>query len=539
MKSTLTLDYSERLRVLRDGAVNYAPVASGSLLGIVLVPLMLKALGQEAYGLWLSTLALIGIARLCEPGLSWIIISEVARWRGCQTKNGAQELVTAARDLYVIIGSVVSVIVCALAFKLGTELHLSAQAEGVLPYVCVLLALSLFADFVLAFPMSTLYGLRRFAFANVFEAGMGLLRSAGMLFLVLEHGDLIGFAAWHSAVSVISAVIGIVAVNRLEPRLNARSRRSGWHLLCKRLSFGLNSAVMNFLGTLMWQAPRLLIGIISGAPFVAQYQVGQKFPMTLGSVIERVTQPIFPATTERAAAGDSEGIRELLDTGTRSMLVFALPACLILWLEAPNLLAVWTGQSTAEAVTVFRLTSAAMLAEAVGASAHQVLWGADRATTALAIVLGMALVTLTLTPLLLAQIGIAGAAWGFLAGLTFGACAFLVMACRICQARPYSIMREGVRGLELPLVACLAVGVYTPMIIPAHGWAGVIASGVAPLIAFVSCLWLWGAREEERQFILELVRMPANVARRTATSSRRVAARVASIGMRTVSDELN
>ncbi len=182
MKSTLTLDYSERLRVLRDGAVNYAPVASGSLLGIVLVPLMLKTLGQEAYGLWLSTLALIGIARLCEPGLSWIIISEVARWRGCQTKNGAQELVTAARDLYVIIGSVVSVIVCALAFKLGTELHLSAQAEGVLPYVCVLLALSLFADFVLAFPFSTLYGLRRFAFANVFEAGMGLLRSAGMLF---------------------------------------------------------------------------------------------------------------------------------------------------------------------------------------------------------------------------------------------------------------------------------------------------------------------------------------------------------------------
>ena len=55
--SARSFDIEHRLRLMRDGMVNYSGFVTSGLAGIILVPVMLRCLGTESYGLWLVALA--------------------------------------------------------------------------------------------------------------------------------------------------------------------------------------------------------------------------------------------------------------------------------------------------------------------------------------------------------------------------------------------------------------------------------------------------------------------------------------------------
>ena len=55
------VDTKERIRLMRDGVVNYSGYVASGVAGIILVPVLLRVLGSESYGLWLAALAVSGM----------------------------------------------------------------------------------------------------------------------------------------------------------------------------------------------------------------------------------------------------------------------------------------------------------------------------------------------------------------------------------------------------------------------------------------------------------------------------------------------
>jgi O-antigen/teichoic acid export membrane protein/2-polyprenyl-3-methyl-5-hydroxy-6-metoxy-1,4-benzoquinol methylase len=523
------LSVEERVRLIRDGVVNCSALIFSGVVGIVLVPIMLRGLGAEAYGLWIVAITVSGMAGALDFGLGWSVTREVAASLGGGSSEQTAQFTRAAGITYLGLGLLGALVIGGLGQPLSNALKLSSETQRSAPLVFVLVGISHFAERILSFEVDVLHGLRRFGVLNLGSIAAVVLRAVGIITLLAVGAGLPSIAAWLALASALTTSAAVGIVSRIEPRYSLRLGGFDWAALREHILFGFASHLARKIGDIIWQIPAMAIGLFRGSAAIVPYYIGQRFPQAVSAINWSVGEVFFPAASEHARSQDMDRSREVLEVGTRWSLATALPLCVVLWIIAPNLLRAWLGAATPDAVLVLRLTAAAALAEAFGVSGLHVLWGRGAARTVLGILVAMALGTLGLSLWLLTRIGVAEAAWGVLVPMTLGAVIILRSASHACRIQMNDLIRGTFAGLLLPVVACLGVTAGTLRLIHPSGWIGVVGVALAGGVAFVVGLYfapVSGGRREERMFIREVVTLPGSVGRSVWRALRRSLRRV-------------
>ena len=154
-----------------------------------------------------------------------------------------------------------------------------------------------------------------------------------------------------------------------------------------------------------------------------------------------------------------------------------------------------------------RLTCGAVLAQALGVGAMHVLWGRGEARTILAVLGVLAIPSLALTVGLVWVYGAVGAALALCISLFSSACVFVVLGARTCQLPVTELLGETFRGLLLPNAAGAACTYAVTRAIKPQHWIGVIGSCLVGCTAYAGVLYFSGAREEEKQFVRQALRL--------------------------------
>jgi O-antigen/teichoic acid export membrane protein/SAM-dependent methyltransferase len=515
---------------MADGVINCAGLLFSGLVGIILVPIMLRGLGAELYGLWVAALAVSGIAGVFDFGLGWSVTREVAaaeRGEGCES---TVRFVAATGNTYLLLGLVGAVFVAGLGLPFSKALGLSAVSQKAAIAVFGLVGLAHLADRMLAFEIDVLHGLRRFGTLNLLTAAAVLLRAGGIFGLLFAGASVVAIAAWQAAASAATTVAAAVVVGWMAPRYRLCVGRFHWSLIRAHMLFGFTTHLGRKLGDVVWQIAPLAIGVLRGSASIVPYYVGQRFPFAVSAINWSAAEVFFPAASEHQRAGDLSRSQEVLEVGTRWTVVLVLPLCLVLGVIAPNLIKAWLGTLPPDAVAVLRLVAATALAEAFGVGALHVLWGRGAARTVLFVAVGAALGTLGLSLWLLNRMGIVGAAWGLLLPMSLGSMASLSYASHGTGTRTADLLRRTMDGLWLPVLASLAVTLAVTTLLQPASWVGIIAVALAGGTAYVLTLYFGGAgrgaRQEERMFAREVLRLPMTVARYLYRGLRRILRRV-------------
>ena len=496
-----SLDTKERLRLMRDGVVNYSGFVTSGLVGIILVPVMLRYLGAESYGLWLAAMAVWGMLGSFDFGLYWSVSREIASALGTTFSEDAVGFVSAAGNLYLLLGLLGGVTIAILGFPFSRGLHLSGYNRELAPEVFFCVAAAFAADRLVLFTSAVLSGLRRFGTMNAIAAGAALARLVGSLALLWMGRSILAIAVWNAVLCVLWAGVALAFVSSIEPRLRFRLGHFRWRLVRPHLSFGILSILTILAIKIIWDMAPLVIGLLRGSASIVPYSIGRRFPIAVNDVNSRAAETFFPAASERMARNDWEGMQGVLQLGTRWILVMALPFCIILWIVAGNLLHVWIGPFTADATVIMQLTCAAVLCEALGMGAMHVLWGRG-AVRAIFIVLGvLAIPSLVLTVGLVRAFGEVGAAAALCISLFSSACVFLFLGARACQLRVAHLLGGTFQGLLIPNAACAACTYAAIRLLNPQHWMSVTACCVAGGTTYVAVLYFSGAREEEKQFV--------------------------------------
>lgn len=511
---------------MRDGLINYlGPLAAG-LAGLVLVPLLLRGLGTELYGLWIAAYALTGMVSGFDFGLGVNITREVAATLGGGSREAAAQFVWSAGNAYVAIGAVGGFLITALGILMSRGLHLSAYGQTIVPVVFGSVGAAFLAERLVVYAKAVLTGLRRFDAANLISTGNILLRAAGMVVILLAGRGIVSLAVWHVIVMVIGAAAALYVVGRLDSNFHFRLGHFNWGAIRSRIPFGLSSQLTSTALTLVWEPAALLIGLVLGPSWIVPFHIGQKFPLAISQVSWCAGEVLFPAASAHAQAQQGAHLRESLEVGTRWSLVLVLPLCIVLWIIAPNLLPAWLGRPLPEAVPVMRLLTLAVFADALGVGALYFLWGRGAAGTLLVILGGMTVINLGLSAGLLFPLGIAGPAWGMLISMALGSVALVHLATRSCQTTLLPFARSVSNGLLLPVTSCAATAVGINYFVHPGNWVGIVAIALGAGSIYTTCLYFSGAREEERICIKDLIGLPAAIARPSFRLLRRVLRRV-------------
>ena len=179
------LNIAERVRLMLDGIVNNLnPIVSGAL-GIVLVPIMLRGLGGETYGLWIIALSLPGIVGAIDFGLGLSVTLQVAGCRDSDARRQAARFVMAGENAHVGVGLVGAAIIGVLGIFSRNLRHLPHSEKRLIPAVTGLVGLSNVCERMGGLEGERLSGLRRFNIMNLISVAATVLEFGGIVGLIV------------------------------------------------------------------------------------------------------------------------------------------------------------------------------------------------------------------------------------------------------------------------------------------------------------------------------------------------------------------
>ncbi len=519
------LGVDERIRLMHDGVINNSSLLVSGVVGIFLVPIMLRGLGVESYGLWIAALSVVGVVGLFDFGLGLSVTREVAASLNNASRSESARFVQAARNAFFLIGVAGGILIATLGLPLSRGLHLSAASREMAPMVFVLAGVAFLAERLLTFTMAVLRGLRRFDISNLLAIIAALGRAFGIIALIKVGTGVLAVMIWQVVATGLAAWAGHAVVGGLEAEFRSDLGRLDWNLVRAHLPFGFASQVTTVAEVMIWQLVPVIVGLVLGSGWIAEYSIAQKFPTSVGPIIWSTADALFPAVSQHQSDPGIARTREILEIGTRWTVVLALPLCLGLLILAPELLQAWVGEVRPDTVLVLRLITAAVFLEGFAAASFQTLWGRGEMRTLLFIASCLALTTLGLTLALLPRMGIAGAAWGLLLSTLLGAIAYPNVASRICKVRVRDLVHTTFDGLLLPVLALLAIS-GSISYRSAPGWIGVIDSALGGGCGYLAAFFLVGARAEEKASVHKMLTVPLTVGRSVYRRLRRLLARV-------------
>ena len=283
---------------------NYLSQFYVALVSLALVPVYLRHMGAEAYGLVGFFSMLFSLFYLLDMGLTPTLARETARFHGGALSALSFRQLFRAMSLTFAVMAVLGggCIWMASHWVVGQWFRLEALPQATAQLAVQLMALTVAMRWMGGLYRSVLSGGERMVWLSSFNAVIATLRYIGVLMAMHQWGYTVQvFFIYQLVVAVTEfALLGAKAVAMLPPVPEV-----GWSLRPLRplLQFGLISAVSSAIGVLLMQVDKFLL---SGLLPLADYGYFSLTVVVATSVMV-VSAPISTALMPRMARLHAQG----------------------------------------------------------------------------------------------------------------------------------------------------------------------------------------------------------------------------------------
>ena len=517
-----SLLFAEQFRLTRDGLVNTTAYLVSAVAGMILVPVLFSGFSREIYGLWIAALAVQYSSAFLTGGIGRGIAREVAM----SGDESNRDFVVLASFGYIVFGLVGSIVIGLAGLPLSSGLKVSPQNLPTAHMIFFLVAIGFAGDQLQSLGLEILTGLRRFVTINTINTTFILARTVAIIVVLKLGGSVVMVASIHAVMCVASGATCYFESLRLAPQFRPRRVRFRWSNVREQFGFSIASQLTAGATSVLWRSAPFLLGFIKGPTAIVPYELGGKFPMSVSSVSWQAADVLFPAASEYHSDEERAKIRQLLEVGTRGVLVFALPLCLALVVLAPMLLATWVRGASAEAVWVLRLTALAVLLDSAATSSIQVVWGCGRVQSASQITFLSAAIGVVTAGCMVPFFAAPGAAAGLALGVAVSSVLFVQAAAQTGGLSSAAILTPAARSLVLPAILEVATLLACALFHSGASWPFLIASVLLGLTAFAGSFYIWSASPVETRIVAGVFVSLLNGLHGVYSSVRRVLERV-------------
>jgi O-antigen/teichoic acid export membrane protein len=337
-------------RNLFAGVAGYGWAAA---LQLIATPILLKLLGPESFGLVGFYMAAQGVSQIFDLGLSPTINREMARAsveRGGRAEE-ARDFLRTVEPGYLLVGVLVGLLVALLAPMLASHwVGTSGLSAAAIRTDVALIGLLIAVQWPITLYEGALTGLHRIATLHAIGIVMrGAGVATGLLVLYFGPRELSGYLLSLAAASFIHV---LVLARLLRRALPAAQRPARWSpaVVYRVWRFAAGLSTMMVLGAVLMHGDKLLLSRLLPLRTYGYYMLASVAGSGLYVFITPVFNVLFPALSNRVAAGDVAGERETYRLGVQAIAVLAIPAAALVAFFARDLLLVWTGSAeTAQA----------------------------------------------------------------------------------------------------------------------------------------------------------------------------------------------
>ena len=326
-----------------DLAANFAGVGWTVLVQVVCVPLYLKFLGIEAYGLIGFYLMLQAIFQVLDFGLSPTMNREMARYSVAPEKAvEARDLVRTLEAGYWTIGIAIGAAILASAPVIATHWI----KPGTIParevqHTVMLMGLLAMFQWPASLYQGGLMGLGRQVLNNGLGIFFSTLSSVGSVFILWRVSPTVqAFFLWLVAVNASKTIVLAVFLWKSLPATNRPSRFS----FARVRGIGRFAAGMSGIGLcslILTQSDKVIVSKLFSLKVFGYYSLAGMFGTGLSMIVISVFNTMFPRFSALAAT-DQGALKDLYYRCTQVMAVLILPLAAVLAVFSTEILQLWT-----------------------------------------------------------------------------------------------------------------------------------------------------------------------------------------------------
>lgn len=332
----------------RNIIFNYAGQLYSTLIGIVVLPLFLKHVGAEAYGLIGFYTLVQAWMSLVDLGMTPTIGREVA-WLRAQPKETGR-LVSIVNSLEVVFVTVATLVALSMVFGrswLSTQWLIVEKLDmATVETAVAVIGITVAVRWASSLNRSGINAFEHQVWLNVFEVVINTFRfPVALLLVVWLGGDVLVYFYFQLVIVGIEFVLLRSKLRRLMPVMKAS--RFNWRELKRIAPFALSIGYTTAIWVLLTQLDKL---VLSKTLTLSEYGYFTLVATVCSGIMMLsgpVSKAILPRMTALLAEGKKDEMIQLYRKSTRLIVILVMPIAITIACMPYSVLLVWTGNQEA------------------------------------------------------------------------------------------------------------------------------------------------------------------------------------------------
>jgi O-antigen/teichoic acid export membrane protein len=322
---------------------NFGGIAWAGLIQLIFVPLYIKFLGVEAFGLIGFFLTLQVLLSVLDLGLSTTLNREMA----CRSANGnAQEirdLVRTMEWIYWFIAIVIAAGIIVVAPWIARSwVNVNGLSVQSVQCAIVLMGLVAAAQWPFSLYLGGLMGLQKQVLLNTIRASMATIQAVGaVLVLWLISQSIEAYFIWQIMIVGIQTVLTGYFLHSSLPK-SAKAAAFNRDLLRQCWRFAAGMTGISAVAIILTQTDKVILSKLLSLEQFGYYMLAFTMGSALIYLVSPVSTALFPKMSELAVSGKTEELGYLYHKGCQAVSLFVFPAGILIALFPQEILMLWT-----------------------------------------------------------------------------------------------------------------------------------------------------------------------------------------------------
>lgn len=314
-------------------------------MSLAFIPLYIKFLGIEAYGIIGFFTTLQAMFTLLDLGLGYTLNRELARYsilpeQGQKMRNLVRTLEIIYWGIAIFIGMTVVFISPFIAKYWIKSENLSIAT---MQQALILMGIAIAFQWPLKFYSGGLDGLQKQTLHNLIQSSVATLRGIGaVVILWLISPTIDAFFAWQIIVSLFNTILIALALwynlptGKQIARFDKQLLRSVWH-------FATGMTAISATALFLTQLDKILLSVLLPLKTFGYYMLANAAAAVLFHFISPIVTAIFPKFFQLVALNTEQELTMLYHRICQFMSIVILPAAVVLAMFSYQVMLIWTG----------------------------------------------------------------------------------------------------------------------------------------------------------------------------------------------------
>jgi len=319
-----------------------------ALMGLVFIPLYIKFMGIESYGLIGIFATLQVIFGLLDVGLGSTLTREMARLSALPNKEQEmRNLVRTLEILYWGIAVFVGIAIVLLSPFIANHWIKAGQLSAkTIEQALLIMGIITVFQMPIGFYSGGLMGLQKQVLLNIINICMSTLRGAGaVLILWLVSPTIQYFLLWQIVISIINASLLAMFIWRRLPHSDNKAVFQK-QLLKGIWRFSAGMSGISIFAVILTQLDKVILSKMLSLEMFGYYMLASMVAMSLGRLYTPVFFSIYPKFTQLVSVDDQDGLIQLYHKSCQFMSVLILPVAIVVALFSHEIIFLWTQNPT-------------------------------------------------------------------------------------------------------------------------------------------------------------------------------------------------